>query len=107
MGLRERLRVRTLAEVDAILREVEAHLAPIGHRACAIVNDDHFEIAPEVEDACAAMVRGLVERYCDGVSRDTTSGFLRAKPGTALKKRDVAPHVYESPRHTLAHVHDA
>jgi propionate CoA-transferase len=103
----ERLRVRTLADVDAILREVEAHLAPIGHRVYAIVNYDHFEIAPEVEDAYAAMVKGLVDRYYDGVSRYTTSGFLRAKLGTALKKRGVAPHVYESPQQALAHVRDA
>jgi propionate CoA-transferase len=103
----ERLRVRTQSDVDAILREVEAHLKPIGHRVYAIVNYDHFELAPEVEDAYAAMVKGLVERYYDGVSRYTTSGFLRAKLGGALKKRGVAPHVYESPQQALAHVRDA
>jgi len=102
----ERLRVRTQADIDAIEREVDAHLKPIGHRVYAIVNYDHFEIAPEVEDAYAAMVRGLVDRYYDGVSRYTTSGFLRAKLGGALKKRGVAPHVYESPQQALAHVRD-
>jgi propionate CoA-transferase len=103
----ERLRVRSQADVDAIEREVDAHLAPIGHRVYAIVNYDHFELAPEVEDAYAAMVKGLVERYYDGVSRYTTSGFLRAKLGAALRKRGVAPHVYESPQQALAHVRDA
>jgi len=103
----ERLRVRTQADVDAIEREVDAHLRPIGHRVYAIVNYDHFELAPEVEDAYAAMVKGLVERYYDGVSRYTTSGFLRAKLGAALRKRGVAPHVYESPQQALAHVRDA
>ena len=43
----------------------------------------------------------------DGVSRYTTSGFLRAKPGSALKRRGVAPHVYESPQQALAPVRDA
>jgi propionate CoA-transferase len=103
----ERLRVRTQADIDAIEREVDAHLAPIGHRVYAIVNYDHFELAPEVEDAYAAMVKGLVERYYDGVSRYTTSGFLRAKLGGALNKRGVAPHVYETPQQALAHVRDA
>jgi propionate CoA-transferase len=103
----ERLRVRTQADVDAIEREVDAHLRPIGHRVYAVVNYDHFELAPEVEDAYAAMVKGLVDRYYDGVSRYTTSGFLRAKLGGALKKRGVAPHVYESPQQALAHVRDA
>jgi propionate CoA-transferase len=103
----ERLKVRSQADVDAIEREVDAHLRPIGHRVYAIVNYDHFELAPEVEEAYAAMVKGLVDRYYDGVSRYTTSGFLRAKLGGALKKRGVAPHVYESPEQALAHVRGA
>lgn len=102
----ERLRVATRADVDAIEREVEAHLKPIGHRVYAIVNYDHFELAPEVEDDYAAMVEGLVDRYYDGVSRYTTSGFLRAKLGRALKRRGVAPHIYESPHAALEHVRD-
>jgi len=99
--------VHTGARVDAIEREVDAHLEPIGHRVYAIVNYDHFELAPEVEEAYAAMVKGLVDRYYDGVSRYTTSGFLRAKLGSALRRRGVAPHVYESPQQALAHVRDA
>jgi propionate CoA-transferase len=103
----ERLKVRAQSDVDAIEREVDVHLEPIGHRVYAIVNYDHFELAPEVEEAYAAMVKGLVDRYYDGVSRYTTSGFLRAKLGSALKRRGVAPHVYESPQQALAHVRDA
>ncbi len=102
----ERLKVATQADVDAIEREVEAHLRPIGHRVYAIVNYDSFELAPAIEDAYAAMVKSLEERYYDGVSRYTTSGFLRAKLGTALKRRGVAPHVYESPHDALKHVRD-
>jgi propionate CoA-transferase len=102
----ERLRVATKADVDAIEREVDAHLKPIGHRVYAIVNYDHFELAPAVEDDYAAMVRGLVDRYYDGVSRYTTSGFLRAKLGRALSRRGVAPHIYESPHKALEHVRD-
>ncbi len=102
----ERLRVATRADVDAIEREVHAHLKPIGHRVYAIVNYDHFELAPEVEDDYVAMVKGLVDRYYDGVSRYTTSGFLRAKLGRALRRRGVAPHIYESPHAALEHVRD-
>jgi propionate CoA-transferase len=103
----ERLKVATKGDVDAIEREVDAHLRPIGHRVYAIVNYDHFELAPDIEDDYAAMVRGLVDRYYDGVSRYTTSGFLRAKLGRALKRRGVAPHIYESPHAALEHVRDA
>jgi propionate CoA-transferase len=103
----ERLAVRTSEDVAAIRAEVEARLARISHRVYAIVNYDSFELAPEVEDAYAQMVKGLVERYYDGVSRYSTSGFLRAKLGRALKRRGVAPHIYESPRAALEHVRDA
>jgi propionate CoA-transferase len=103
----ERLAVRTSADVAAIRAEVEARLARISHRVYAIVNYDSFELAPEVEDEYAQMVKGLVERYYDGVSRYSTSGFLRAKLGRALKRRGVAPHIYESPRAALEHVRDA
>jgi len=103
----ERLRVATQADVDAIEREVDAHVKPIGHRVYAIVNYDSFDLAPGIEDAYAAMVKGLEERYYDGVSRYSTSSFLRAKLGGALKRRGVAPHVYESPHEALRHVRDA
>jgi propionate CoA-transferase len=103
----ERLRVTTQADVDAIEREVDAHVEPIGHRVYAIVNYDSFELAPGIEDAYAAMVKGLEERYYDGVSRYSTSSFLRAKLGGALKRRGVAPHVYESPHEALKHVRGA
>ena len=43
-----------------------------------------------------AAVRSLVDRLYSGVSRSTTSGFLRIKLGEALEKRGVAPHIFES-----------
>jgi propionate CoA-transferase len=102
----ERLHVRTGADVVAIKAEVDARLAAIGKKVWAIVNYDHFELAPEAEDDYAAMVAQLVEQYYFGVSRYTTSGFLRAKLGRALKRRGVAPHIYESPHAALEHMRD-
>jgi len=103
----ERLAVRTQADVDAIEREIGALLGKIAHRVYAIVNYDHFTLAPEIEDSYAAMVKRLTERYYWGVSRYGTSGFLRAKLGRALAERGVAPHIYESAHDALAHVRDA
>jgi propionate CoA-transferase len=102
----ERLHVRTSADVAAIRAEVDQRLTAIAHKVYAIVNYDHFELAPQVEEEYAEMVRGLVARYYWGVSRYTTSGFLRAKLGRALKRRGVAPHIYESAHEALAHVRD-
>ena len=39
---------------------------------------------------------GLVDRHYSGVSRYTTSGFLRMKLGESLERRGVAPHIFES-----------
>lgn len=41
-------------------------------------------------------VKNVVSRFYTGVSRYTTSTFLRMKLGDALKKRDVAPYIFES-----------
>ncbi|KPF70350.1 CoA-transferase [beta proteobacterium AAP99] len=103
----ERLAVRTTADVEAIREEVHARLAPLAHKVWAIVNYDHFELAPEVEDDYAAMVQSLVADHYLGVSRYTTSGFLRAKLGRTLKRRGLAPHIYETPQDALAHIRDA
>jgi propionate CoA-transferase len=51
---------------------------------------------PEVVDEYTDMVKYLVDHYYSGVTRYTTSTFLRMKLGDALKRRDVAPHIYES-----------
>jgi len=103
----ERLAVRSAAQVDVVSAEIEARLAAIGHKVWGIVNYDHFELAPEAEDAWVAMVKRLSEHGYFSVSRYTTSAFLRAKLGRALKHRGVAPHLYESAREALAHMKDA
>ena len=65
-------------------------------RVYAIVNYDNFSIVPELLDEYSAMVSRLVDRFYSGVSRYTTSGFLRIKLGEALERRGVAPHIFES-----------
>lgn len=102
----ERLSVRTAADVQAIHTEVVKRLDPLGHRVYAIVNYDHFDLAPEIEDEYLAMVKALVERYYIGVTRYSTSAFLRAKLGDALDRRGVAPHIYESAAEALQRMRD-
>ena len=52
------------------------------------------------------MVRDLVHRFYSGVTRYTTSSFLRAKLGDALKQRAVSPHIYESAEEATTHLRD-
>ena len=92
----ERFSVRSRGEIRAIVNAVENKLTSLGHRVYAIVNYDNFFILPELLDEYSAAVRGLVDRFYSGVSRYTTSGFLRIKLGEALQKRGVAPHIFES-----------
>jgi propionate CoA-transferase len=102
----ERLSVRTSGDVQAIYQEIKRRLDAIGHKVYGIVNYDNFDLAPEVADEYAEMVKHLVDHYYFGVSRYTTSAFLRAKLGKTLGQRGVAPHVYESAADALAHVRD-
>jgi propionate CoA-transferase len=69
---------------------------PLGHKVYAVVNYDGFELDRDVEDAYLDAVKELGDRYFHGVTRFTTSAFMRAKLGDSLSKRGVAPHIYES-----------
>jgi propionate CoA-transferase len=94
--------VATLDDVEAIRREVEAKLSGLKVRPHAIVNYDNFSIRPDMLDAYSEMVTKLVNGCYEGVTRYTTSSFLRLKLGDALKKRGLAAYIYESPEEARA-----
>ena len=71
-------------------------VGPFGRKVFTIVNYDNFTIAPDLIDTYTDMVKYLMNRYYLGVTRYTTSTFLRMKLGQALEKRHLAPHIYES-----------
>ena len=102
----ERLSIRSLADVEAIRDLVTARLAPLGRNVYAIVNYENFDIAPELIGAYGAMVKGLVDRFYSGVTRYTTSNFLRVKLGDTLRDRGVAPHIYESADEARTHLRE-
>ncbi|MCW7754111.1 acyl CoA:acetate/3-ketoacid CoA transferase [Desulfobotulus sp. H1] len=84
-------------DILEIEETASAILAPLGHKVAAIVNYDNFRIHPELLDTYIEMVDRLVKRFYTGVTRYTTSAFMRMKLGDALIRRQVAPHIYESP----------
>jgi len=51
---------------------------------------------PDFEDAYLESIREVGEKYFHGVTRFTTSAFMRVKLGEELDKRGVAPHIFES-----------
>ena len=88
--------VKTLQQVEEIKNAVEKIVAPLNQKVYTIVNYDNFTILPDIVDEYTDMVKHLVDNFYSGVTRYTTSTFLRMKLGDALKKREVAPHIYES-----------
>jgi propionate CoA-transferase len=88
--------IQSAQDVEAVKKAVERIVKPLGKRVYTIVNYDNFTIMPDIVDEYTDMVKHLVDHYYSGVTRYTTSTFLRMKLGDALQKRDVAPHIYES-----------
>jgi propionate CoA-transferase len=98
--------VKTQGDVDAVRAQVERHALPLNRKIYAVVNYDNFTILPEVLDAYSDMVKGLMDRFYSGVTRYTTSSFLRMKLGDALSARSVAPYIYETAEEAHAHLHE-
>ena len=88
--------IRTSEDVEQVRDSVVQVVGPLGKKVHTIVNYDNFYIAPGVLDEYSSMVAWLVEHHYSGVTRYTTSAFLRMKLGEALTKRDVAPHIFEN-----------
>ena len=92
----EGLAVRSREDIERIRAAVSGQLEPLGQRVFAIVNYDNFSITPELLQEYIDMVRDVVQRYYLGVTRYTTSAFLRARLSDALRQQDLTPHLYET-----------
>lgn len=87
--------IKSADHICRIRDKVETMLAPLEKKVLAIVNYDNFNIAPDLVDAYADMVKYVMQYYKE-ITRYTTSTFLRMKLGDELEKRNLAPHIYES-----------
>ena len=90
------LSIRRSEDIARILETVEAKLGPLGHRVNAVVNYDRFDIVPELLEEYVAMVKALMDRHYNEVTRYTSNAFLRLKIGEALDRQKVAPHIFSS-----------
>ncbi len=91
------MRVRSQADIDDILAAVEDLLGPLKKRVYSVVNYDFFEADPDILDAYMDGVRTVEKKYYLGVTRYTTSGFMRLKLGRELGQRKISAQVFESP----------
>lgn len=92
----EGLVVDTREKIDEIKTLVENACIAAGKKVKTVVNYDNFNIRPELIDEYTEMVKYVVDRYYENVTRYTTSAFLRLKLGDELNKRNIRPHMYET-----------
>ena len=102
----EDLEVKSMDLITDTVAKIREICEPLGHKVYAVVNYDGFDIDREFEDAYLDSVQEIGERYFHGVTRFTTSAFMRAKLGHALESRGVAPHIYESEEEATGAVRD-
>ena len=92
----ENLYIRSGAEIEKIRTLIGQILAPLNKKVNAIVNYDNFNILPDLVDDYTALINDALQYY-EGVTRYTTSAFLRMKMGDELEKRHLSPYTHESP----------
>jgi propionate CoA-transferase len=102
----EDLEVKGMDLITDTVAKIREICEPLGHKVYAVVNYDGFQLDREFEDAYLDAVQEMGERYFHGVTRFTTSAFMRAKLGQALESRGVAPHIYESEEEATGAVRD-
>ncbi len=80
----ESLRVGSLADIRAIREAVDATLAAHGRKVDVAVNYTRFEIAPELKQPYAEMVRALEQTRYGAVTRYAANAFQRLQMGGLL-----------------------
>ncbi|MBL8481775.1 MAG: malonate decarboxylase subunit alpha [Rhodocyclaceae bacterium] len=90
------LHIKTPDFLERMVEKVRSMVEPLGHKVYCVANYDGFELDRAVEDAYLDTVKELTGNYLLGVTRFTTSAFMRAKLGETLAKRGVAAHIFES-----------
>ena len=103
----EDLELRSTKEIDEGNDYVRALVGPLGHKVHVVVNYDRFKLDPAVEDFFFDEARKLGDQYFLGITRYTTSAFMKTKLGDLLGKRGVAPHIYESEEDAKAAVRES
>jgi len=87
--------VRQKSDIDDLRRVLVEACEKAGRRVNSVVNHDGFRISEAFYDDYAEMIEYLMEHHYATTTRYTTNAFLRLKMQEALKKRGLAPHVFE------------
>jgi len=92
----EGLRLDTAEDVEALARDLEAELASYGRPLAAVVNYDHFQLAPAAADRYWAMVRHNTKHYLRSTTRYSTNAFFRMQLGEQFAEAALDGRLYRS-----------
>jgi propionate CoA-transferase len=87
--------VRKKSDIDDLRKVLIEACEAAGTRVNAVVNHDGCRIAEDLYDEYAGMIEYMLKHHYATTTRYTTSVFMRLKMQEALRKRGVAPHVFE------------
>jgi len=87
--------VRKKSDIDDLTKVLIEACEKAGKRVNSVVNHDGCRIAEDLYDDYAAMIQYMMEHHYASTTRYSTSAFMRMKMQQALKKRGLAPHIYE------------
>jgi propionate CoA-transferase len=87
--------VRQKSDIADLRRVLVEACEKAGRRVNSVVNHDGFRISESLYDDYAEMIEYLCEHHYLTTTRYATNAFLRVKMQEALKKRGIAPHVFE------------
>jgi propionate CoA-transferase len=93
-------RVRRREQVEAVREQVSRLIGPLGRKVEAVIDYDGCTIDPTIAEAWFDMAGEVQRLFYSKASRYTTSAFMRLKLGDALERREMAPHVFETPNET-------
>lgn len=86
---------RTKGDIADLRRVLVDACTAAGRRVNSVVNHDGFRMSESLYDDYAEMIEYLCEHHYLTTTRYATNAFLRVKMQEALKKRGLAPHVFE------------
>ncbi len=87
--------VRKKDDVDDLKKVLIDACTKAGKKVRSVVNHDGCRIAEDLYDDYADMINYMMEHHYETTTRYSTSAFMRMKMQEALRKRGLAPHIYE------------
>jgi propionate CoA-transferase len=90
----ENLQVKTKDDIERIRAQVEGILAPLGRKVSTVVNYDNFSVDLGLAEEYAGMVREVVNRFYNSVSRYSTSAFTRMMLGIKFSSHGLPPEIH-------------